>query len=251
MLAGLAALFSVSMWVTVPVVLRRSALEAKRDSIVRGVAEARRERRDLEARAAGLRDRALDVSDLLARIAFLYGISPSRWPRVLDPEAGVLSTENPERIAAGAVRYLPALERARAVLEEREAEDPTRAERTPSLVPVEGDLVEPSAVFGPRLSPRTGAEEFFPGVEFAAPEGSSVLAPAAGTVVFAGRVRPSPGSRLWRLGSVVFLSHGDAGVTVFGHLQTVAVRRGQKVRRGDRLGSVGRSGWTMSAVLHY
>jgi murein DD-endopeptidase MepM/ murein hydrolase activator NlpD len=105
--------------------------------------------------------------------------------------------------------------------------------------------------FGPRVSPWTGTEEFFAGMDLAAPAGAPVIAPAAGTVVFAGRVPASVNSRLWRFGNLVVVTHGPSGATVFGHLGKVEVRGGERVRRGQRLGTVGTSGWTMSPGLHY
>jgi murein DD-endopeptidase MepM/ murein hydrolase activator NlpD len=101
------------------------------------------------------------------------------------------------------------------------------------------------------VSPWTGSEEFFAGIDLAAPAGAPVLAPAAGTVVFAGRLPTSANARLWRFGNLVVLSHSEAGVTVFGHLARVEVRRGERVRRGSRLGTVGTTGWAMSPALHY
>jgi murein DD-endopeptidase MepM/ murein hydrolase activator NlpD len=151
----------------------------------------------------------------------------------------------------GLDRYVAALERGRQLLEGEEAADPSLAPESPSLLPLSGDLVEPSALFGPRVSPWTGAEEFFIGLDLAAPSGTPVIAPADGTVVFAGRVPTSPRSRLWRFGNLVILSHGGRGATLFGHLGKIDARRGGRVRRGDRLGTVGATGWAMSPALHY
>jgi murein DD-endopeptidase MepM/ murein hydrolase activator NlpD len=118
-------------------------------------------------------------------------------------------------------------------------------------MPLASELVEPSAVFGPRVSPWTGTEEFFTGLDLAAPAGSAVIAPADGTVLFAGRVAASQRSRWWRFGNLVVVSHGEGGATLFGPLGRIEVRRGDHVRRGRRLGSVGATGWAMSPVLHY
>jgi murein DD-endopeptidase MepM/ murein hydrolase activator NlpD len=250
-LAGLAALMAVSLWITVPTVLGRALRRERAASLTEEWATTRKARRDLEARAGGLSDRALDAGDLLSRIAFLYDVTPARWPRTLNPESGVLVGGDPARIAQSLARYLSGLERGLALVAEREAADPSLPERTPALLPVVSDLVEPSAYFGPRVSPWTQTEEFFPGLELAAPAGSAVIAPAAGTVLFAGRVVPSAHSRLWRFGNLVVLSHGSGGATLFGHLARIDVRLGESVRRGQRLGSVGATGWAMSPTLHY
>jgi murein DD-endopeptidase MepM/ murein hydrolase activator NlpD len=38
---------------------------------------------------------------------------------------------------------------------------------------------------------------------------------------------------------------------VYGHLESITVRRGQQLRRGERLGTVGSTGWSTSPHLHY
>ncbi len=249
--AGMCALLAVSLWITVPTVARRSVRAEHSSALAEAAAVAARERKDLEARLAGTRDRALDAGDLLSRIAFLYGVPSAPWPRSLNPETGLLASADPEALTGGLVRYAAGLDRAFALVASREAADPSLAGRTPSIVPLSTDLVEPASRFGPRVSPWTGSEEFFAGVDLAAPAGSPAISPAAGTVVFAGRIPPSASSRLWRFGNLVVVSHGAAGATVFGHLGKIEVRRGDRVKRGSRLGTVGTSGWAMFPALHY
>lgn len=249
--AGAAAALAVSLWVTVPVSLHRAERAREEAEIPPRLAGMRQQWRETQERAAALRGRALDAGDRISRIAFLYGVPPANWPRSLNSEAGVLAGDDPARIAQGCERYLAVLERARRLLEAAEREDPGLAARTPSRLPVRSELVEPSAVFGPRVSPWTRAEEFFPGVDLAAPAGSQVIAPADGTVVFVGRARASPVSRLTRFGNLVVLRHGGSDATLFGHLRQIAVRRGQRVSRGQSLGTVGLTGWAVSPVLHY
>ncbi len=250
-LAGAAAALGWSLLVTVPGV---ASHRLRRDSVVAAAAESRNLREEAEnsARfASSLRARALDHGDLLNRIAFLYGIESAAWPRLLNPQRPWLLAASPEAIAKDLPLYQRALRRAGEILERRDQADPTRAAAIPSILPVEAGLFEPAARFGARLSPWTGEEEFFPGVDIAAPAGSSVVSPGGGTVVFTGSVRRTRGGWLWRLGNVVVISHGEFGATVFGHLSRIDVRRGQPVKRGDRIGSVGATGWALSPQLHY
>lgn len=249
--AGVAAALALSLFVTVPVLARRALWARRGSGATPRLAVARRGWSELQSRAAGVRDRALDAGDRLSRIAFLYGVPLAGWPRSLNPEAGVLAGDDPERIAGGCDRYLASLEHARTLLETAEERDPELASRTPSLLPVRSELVEPSAFFGPRVSPWTRAEEFFPGIDLAAPAGSDVIAPADGVVLFVGRPKAKPISRLMRLGNLVVVRHGSAGVTLYGHLKQIDVRRGERVRRGQRLGTVGATGWAVSPGLHY
>jgi len=249
--AGFAALGAVSLWVTVPAVCGRAARAEQSAAIAASSADVGKGWSDLGARARGVRERALDDGDLVSRIGFLYGIPAATWPRSLNPEAGVLASEDPAVIVHGLLRYAGGLDRALALVADREAGTPALAAETPSRLPLSTDLVEPASRFGPRVSPWTGSEEFFPGVDLAAPAGSPAVAPADGVVAFAGRIPPALNARLWRFGNLVVLSHGAAGATLYGHLAKIEVRRGQAVRRGARLGTVGTTGWALFPALHY
>jgi murein DD-endopeptidase MepM/ murein hydrolase activator NlpD len=248
---GCAAVAAVSLWVTVPFVCLRAARAERSVEIAAASAEVQKGWSDLAARARSLRDRALDDGDLISRIAFLYGIPVAPWPRSLNPETGLLASDDPAAVVRGLLRYTGGLDRALVLVAEKEVVTPALAAETPSRLPLSTDLVEPASRFGPRVSPWTGAEEFYPGVDLAAPAGSPVVAPADGVVVFAGRIPPEVNGRLWRFGNLVVLSHGPAGVTLYGHLGKVDVRRGQTLRRGARLGTVGTSGWALFPALHY
>jgi murein DD-endopeptidase MepM/ murein hydrolase activator NlpD len=250
-LSGVAALAAVSLWLTVPLSLRRQTPNRGEPRVAKIVVVQRSEQEDLAASGRGLKNRALDNGDLLNRIAFLYDVASGVWPRVLNPERPFLTSDDPEQIASNFGLYLKALEKARVLLEERERADVDLPGRVPAMFPFDGAIFEPSAFFGPRVSPWTGNEEFFPGVDLAAPGGSAVVASGGGTVVFAGTVRRSLTDWFWRLGNVVVVSHGAAGATVYGHLAHIEVRRGQRVARGQRLGVVGATGWAISPQLHY
>lgn len=250
-LAALAALLAASLWWTAPSLLARSRRKAQSPEAARALAAARGADEAARGEAAAFAARLRDWGDDLARIAFLYGVTPARWPRALDPARGLLATADAERLAVALPVYLRGLERARILLAEREALDPELAARTPSIAPIPGAVYEPAVFFGPRTSPWTGQEEFFAGLDLAAPEGTPVVAPADGRVVFTGRPRRESAPRLWQFGSLVVLAHGPDTATLYGHLSRAEVRRGDRVRRGQRLGSVGRSGWALSPRLHY
>jgi murein DD-endopeptidase MepM/ murein hydrolase activator NlpD len=251
-IGGVAALavLVVSLWITVPVVVARLAREEQaarvRIESVRVTADVDRVRRE----AATIRRRARAQADLLNRIAFLYGVAPAAWPRVLAPEHRILADDSPERVADRLPDFLRALENGRTVIARREAEDPSVARDVPAILPLADMFFEPSAYFGPRRSSWTNEDEFLSGIEIAARPGAVVVAPGDGVVAFAGTVRRNLRA-LWQLGNVVVVSHGRAGATVFGHLGRIDVRRGQKVSRGSTLGTVGSSGWAVSPQLYY
>ena len=104
---------------------------------------------------------------------------------------------------------------------------PIRASRpaTPSILPLATELFEPAVVFGPRVSPWTGAEEFFTGLELATPAGSAVRR--------AGRrhrrLRRTRAAEAWTRvsgGTATSSSspHGGGQATLFGHLAKIEVR---------------------------
>ena len=73
------------------------------------------------------------------------------------------------------------------------------------------------------------------GIDIAAPVGTPALSATAGSVTFAGRVGWS--------GLVVSIRTADGRYdTSYLHLSSIAVRRGQVVRRGGRVGAVGTTG---------
>ena len=68
-----------------------------------------------------------------------------------------------------------------------------------------------SSYFGERQDPFTGHQAFHKGIDFASPQGSDVVAVAAGVVTFAGEKTG--------YGTLVEVSHGNGLVTRYGHNQ--------------------------------
>ena len=123
--------------------------------------------------------------------------------------------------------------------------------RTPSTNPLKGTNFYLTSPFGNRRSPFTKAIDFHAGIDLAAPIGKPIHAPADGVVVFAGRYPHRQSVAWWRYGNLVVLRHGEEFITLFGHCEEVEVRRGQRVRQGELLATVGGTGWSTSPHLHY
>jgi murein DD-endopeptidase MepM/ murein hydrolase activator NlpD len=250
-LTGLWALLALSLVWTAPAMLVRWMRHGQRSDIARESVALRRSENRLGETTTSLRDRAVATGDRLTRIAFLYDVPVVQWPREMDPDDGALAAEGFRERLAGLERYIAAMERARLLLARAETADRDLAQRAPSVLPISARLFAPSALFGPRVSPWTGEQEFFPGVDLATAAGTPVIAPGGGRVVFAGRVRPGRIGWLWRMGNVVVVDHGSGLATAYGHLSRTDVRVGQRVARGSRLGLVGQTGWAMVPQLHY
>jgi peptidase M23-like protein len=81
------------------------------------------------------------------------------------------------------------------------------------------------------------------GLDIAAPAGTPVIAPAAGTVIETGEY--------FFNGRTVILDHGEGLITMYNHLDRVDVAKGARVARGDTIGTVGRTGRVTAAHLHW
>lgn len=84
------------------------------------------------------------------------------------------------------------------------------------------------------------------GIDFAAPAGSSVLAAASGTVIVS-RVGGWNGG----YGTYIVVDHGDGTQTLYAHNSSNTVSVGQKVSRGQSIGTVGNTGKSTGYHLHF
>lgn len=82
------------------------------------------------------------------------------------------------------------------------------------------------------------------GINIAAPRGAPVAAAADGTVAYVG-------NDLASYGNLVLLRHANGLVTAYAHLDRVEVKRGDTVRRGQAIGTVGSSGTVANPQLHF
>jgi murein DD-endopeptidase MepM/ murein hydrolase activator NlpD len=92
--------------------------------------------------------------------------------------------------------------------------------------------------FGPR------GDHFHPGLDFPAPTGTPVFAARSGRVTWAG----------WRsggYGELVSVAHGSGVRSMYAHLSSVAVARGQRVATGTLVGRVGSTGLSTGPHLHF
>ncbi len=100
-----------------------------------------------------------------------------------------------------------------------------------------------SSVFGWRVHPIQGNWKFHSGTDFAAEEGTPVVAPISGrvsTADFAGGY-----------GLAVTLDHNANQQTLYGHLSQIFVKAGQFVKQGEVIGLVGSTGNSTGPHLHF
>lgn len=81
------------------------------------------------------------------------------------------------------------------------------------------------------------------GMDIAAPTGTIVNASGSGEVVLV--------SSLFYSGNTIIIDHGHGLFTVYCHLDTIDVKEGTLVNRGDVIGTVGKTGRVTGAHLHW
>lgn len=115
----------------------------------------------------------------------------------------------------------------------------------PAIFPLkETEIKYVSSYFGYRPDPIYKISKFHSGMDFSSTMGTEVYATGDGVVFDVERNN-------WGYGNMVILDHGYGYKTRYAHLKKSAVRKGQKVKRGQLIGYIGNSGKTTGVHLHY
>jgi len=98
--------------------------------------------------------------------------------------------------------------------------------------------------YGMRIHPILKVRKMHKGVDFAAPKGTPIYATGDGVVVSVKTVFGGYGKH-------IEIDHGFGFVTRYAHMNEFKVRRGQKIKRGDLIGTVGNTGSSTAPHVHY
>ena len=105
---------------------------------------------------------------------------------------------------------------------------------TPSIWPTRGFL---TSGFGMRWG------RMHEGIDIANKPGTPIYTSADGIVIFTG-IKGG-------YGKFIIINHGYGYSTAYGHLKSILVREGDRLKRGDMIGTIGNSGRTTGPHLHY
>jgi len=114
--------------------------------------------------------------------------------------------------------------------------DPPSSNGTSFRWPVRGRII---ADFGAKP---TGERN--DGINLSVPEGTSVKASEAGTVIYAG-------NELAGYGNLVLVRHADGWVSAYAHNSEIVVSRGDTVQRGQTIALAGMTGSVTSPQVHF
>ncbi len=115
----------------------------------------------------------------------------------------------------------------------------------PAIQPVKNvDIKRISSYYGYRIDPIYKVRKFHSGIDFSAPTGTPIFATGDGKVV---KIRHSRRG----YGNTILIDHGYGYKTFYAHLSKILVKKGQKVRRGEKIGLIGNTGKSTAPHLHY
>lgn len=116
---------------------------------------------------------------------------------------------------------------------------------TPAIQPIANkELTRLASGFGQRIHPIYKVKMMHFGIDFTAPRHTPIYATGDGVVE---RVIKNFGG----YGKQVIINHGFGYKTRYAHMQEFNVNAGDKVKRGDMIGTVGNSGLSTAPHLHY
>jgi murein DD-endopeptidase MepM/ murein hydrolase activator NlpD len=200
-----------------------------------------------------LQAQMLRLDGLGERLAKLAGLKPQELPPMLQP--GVvpgrggpaptlhqdLSADEFSAMLANLSRQVEQRSDQLGVLEALLVTDSATRKFLPSLSPIEEGWF--SSNFGWRIDPFSGQKSFHEGIDFPSEVGTAIVAAASGKVIFAD-VHPA-------YGKMIEIDHGNGLVSRYAHCSSLAVKEGDLVVRGQRVGRVGTTGRSTGPHLHF
>jgi len=190
---------------------------------------------------------ALDsVIGPLERVFRSANVSPDQIRRLVQQGASSQSASlRPISVStSGSMAASPDISRANSVLEKLNTVQAYRRglERLPIAHPV-ASRVRLTSPYGMRRHPVSGRTKMHTGIDWAAARGTPILSAADGVVKKATRMRG--------YGNIVIIEHDFGLETYYAHLNSIDVRQGQRVSRGQKIGGMGTTGVSTGVHLHY
>ncbi|NMM11837.1 MAG: M23 family metallopeptidase [Polaromonas sp.] len=206
-----------------------------------------RENLDMMAKRLGeMQAKLLQLESLGERVSGLAGINPNEI-KSTPGSGGVLiagrslTMEELQTTMADMDQLTDQRADLMTVMESRLFDQKVKKMMVPNQEPVtNGNLGSP---FGWRIDPFNGRSALHTGLDFPSEPGTAILA-AAGGVVVAQEYHPA-------YGNMVEIDHGNELITRYAHASRVLVKKGDLVKRGQKIAEVGSTGRSTGPHLHF
>lgn len=117
-----------------------------------------------------------------------------------------------------------------------------------TLSPFESNKYRLTSPFGQRVL--NGSADYHNGVDLVGVGSTSVCSVCDGTVLVS-QIITDKSNLTWQWGNYVAVQAGDGTVHYYCHLASRAVKKGDKVKKGQRIGIMGNTGYSFGAHLHF
>jgi len=206
-----------------------------------------RENLDAMARKLGeMQARMLQIESLGERVAGLAGLNPAEFKatpgaggaliggRSLTVDELNQAMDQLDHVSGSRVDWLTAVE-------SRLFDQKIQRTMVPTEEPVKGGRV--GSPFGFRIDPITGRSALHTGLDFPSDVGTPIFAAAGGVVVVQ--------EYHHAYGNMVEVDHGNDLITRYAHTSRVYVKKGDIVKRGQKIADVGSTGRSTGPHLHF
>jgi murein DD-endopeptidase MepM/ murein hydrolase activator NlpD len=206
-----------------------------------------RDNLDVMAKKVGeMQAKIIQLESLGERVSGLAGVNPKDIKAT--PGRGGVSIQGPSLSMEELQATLADLDRLTdqrtdllTVLESKLFEQKIRNMMVPTQQPVaSGNL---GSAFGWRIDPFTGRSALHTGLDFQAETGTDILAAAAGVVVTQ--------EYHAAYGNMIEIDHGNDLISRYAHASAVFVKKGDLIKRGQKIAEVGTTGRSTGSHLHF
>lgn len=207
-----------------------------------------RENIDAMAKKVGeMQAKVVQLEALTERVSQLAGVPIPASAKASPGQGGVLIGNRPLSLEEinQTLADLEAMSNSKAdlltVMESRLFDQKIAKIMLPTAQPVPGSHL--GSYFGWRIDPITGRSALHSGLDFQADSGTPILA-AAGGVVVVQEFHPG-------FGNMVEIDHGNSLITRYAHASATFVKKGDLVKRGQKIAAVGSTGRSTGPHLHF
>lgn len=206
-----------------------------------------RENLDAMARKLGeMQARMMQMESLGERVAGLAGLNPTEFRKLpgsggalvggrdITVEELKLAMDDLDHVSGSRVDWLR-------VVESRLFDQKMQQKMIPTQKPVVGSEV--GSPFGFRIDPFTGRSALHTGLDFPADIGTPIVAAAGGVVVVQ--------EHHIAYGNMIEIDHGNDLITRYAHITSASVKKGDIVKRGQKIATVGSTGRSTGPHLHF